>query len=72
MAPLELVTMPEFLEEVAADRNLNGGCSWPQARLMETISLVALYSEGGDTYFETTVVVSTILVSQNPIEKYRY
>ena len=23
----------------------------------------------GDTYFETTIAVSTILVSQNPIEK---
>jgi len=40
MAPLELVAMVGFLDVVAADRNLNGGCSWPQARLMETINLV--------------------------------
>jgi hypothetical protein len=71
MASLEFVTMVGFLEVVAADRNLNGGCSWTQARLVEAISLVA-YNTGGDTYVETTVGVSTILVSRNPIERHRY
>ena len=38
---LELGAMPGFPEVMAADRKLNGGCSWPQARLMEAIRLVA-------------------------------
>ena len=46
MAPLELGAMPGFLEVVAAGRDLNGGCSWPQARLMEAIRLVAWIASG--------------------------
>ena len=47
MAPLKLGAMPGFLEVVVADRNPNEGCSCPQARLMEAISLVAWNVSGG-------------------------